>query len=95
MSAFGGLAIYKIEKIKENKRIYIGEQEINIKFKDGLEKKILYQMCDHVNFNEGFNDLNLDLYILPYLINSKKEEFNFFPQAAFSLIINKKNLDIF
>ena len=95
LSAFGGLGIYKIEKIKENKRIYIGDQEINIKFKDDLEKKILYQMCDHVNFNEGFNDLNLDLYILPYLIDSKNEDFEIFPQSAFALVIDKENLNIF
>ena len=95
LSAFGGLGIYKIEKIKENKRLYEGEQEINIKFKDGIEKKILYQKCDCVNFNEGFDDLNLDLFILPYLINSEKVEFEFITEVAFSLIINKKKLDMF
>ena len=94
-SAFGGLGIYKIENVKENKRLYVGEQEINIKFKDGIEKKILFQMSEHVNFHQGFDDLNLDLFILPYLINSKKEELKFYPQAAFSLIINKEKLDIF
>lgn len=95
LSAYGGLGIYKIEKIKENKRLFVGDQEVIIKFKDGVEKKILYQMCDLVNFNEGFDDLNLDLYILPYLVNSKKEEFKIFPQAAFSLIIDREKLDIF
>ena len=52
-------------------------------------------MSEHVNFHQGFDDLKLDLFILPYLINSKKEELKFYPQAAFSLIINKEKLDIF
>ena len=95
LSAFGGLGIYKINKIKENKKKYIGEQELSVKFKDGIEKKISYQKCEHVSFHQGFNDMNLDLFVLPYLINSMSEDVKILPQSAFALIINKEKLDIF
>ena len=95
ISAFGGFGIYKIKKILDNKNIYEGEQEINIKFKDGVNKKIFYQKCEHKSFHQGFNDMNSDLFILPYLINSKKIDLEIFPQSAFALVINKENLDIF
>tara|TARA_B100001057_G_scaffold488591_1_gene573253 strand:- start:848 stop:1765 length:918 start_codon:yes stop_codon:yes gene_type:complete len=95
LSAFGGLGIYKIKKIKENKKKYEGEQEFIIKFKDGIYEKIFYQKCEHKSFHQGFNDINLDLFILPYLINSKKEDIEILPQSAFALIINKEKLNIF
>ena len=95
VSAFGGFGIYKIKKIRENKNIYEGEQEISIKFKDGVNKKIFYQRCEHKSFHQGFFDINSDLFILPYLINSKKIDIEVFPQTAFALVINKRNLDIF
>ena len=95
ISAFGGLGIYKIKKIRDNKNIYEGEQEISIKFKDGVNKKIFYQRCEHKSFHQGFFDINSDLFILPYLINSKKIDIEVFPHTAFALVINKRNLDIF
>ena len=78
LSAFGGLGIYKIKKIINNKNIYEGEQEITIKFKDGVDKNIFYQRCEHKSFHQGFKDINSDLFILPYLINSKKLILKFF-----------------
>ena len=95
LSAFGGLGIYKIKKIRDNKNVYEGEQELSLRFKDGVNKKIFYQRCEHKSFHQGFHDINSDLFILPYLINSKKIDFEAFPQAAFALVINKGNLDIF
>ena len=95
ISAFGGLGIYKIKKIIDNKNIYEGEQEISIKFKDGVGKNISYQRCEHKSFHQGFNEINLDLFILPYLINSKKFDIEILPQSAFALVINKGNLNIF
>ena len=95
LSAFGGLGIYKIKKIKENKKKYEGEQEITIKFKDGICEKILYQKCEHKSFHQGFSDINSDLFVLPYLINSKREDMEILPQSAFALIINKEKLNIF
>lgn len=95
LSAFGGLGIYKVRTIKDNRRVYVGEQDFKVKFKDGVEKKIFYQKCEHVNFHQGFNDMNLDLFILPYLRNSNNVNFEIYPQSAFALIINKEVLDIF
>ena len=95
LSAFGGLGIYKVKKIIDNKNTYEGEQEISIKFKDGVGKKISYQRCEHKSFHQGFNQINSDLFILPYLINSKKVDFEIFPQSAFALVINKEKLNIF
>ena len=89
------MGIYKIKKIINNKNIYKGEQEINIKFRDGVDKNIFYQRCEHKSFHQGFNDINSDLFILPYLINSKKVDFEIFPQSAFTLVINKEKLNIF
>ena len=89
------MGIYKIKKIKENKKKYEGEQEITIKFKDGICEKILYQKCEHKSFHQGFGDINSDLFVLPYLINSKREDMEILPQSAFALIINKEKLNIF
>ena len=91
-SAFGGFGIYKISKILENENKYIGEQEFNVRFLDGIEKKVHYQKCEHVNFNLGFDEKGLDLYILPYLANSKLNFENIRPEAAFQFIINKKEI---
>ena len=91
-SAFGGFGIYKISKILENEHKYIGEQEFNVRFLDGIEKKVHYQKCEHVNFNLGFDEKGLDLYILPYLANSKLNFENIRPEAAFQFIINKKEI---
>tara|TARA_Y100000768_G_scaffold357261_1_gene312196 strand:- start:1380 stop:2309 length:930 start_codon:yes stop_codon:yes gene_type:complete len=91
-SAFGGFGIYKINKIFKNKLRYIGEQEFNVRFRDGIEKRVHYQKCEHVNFNLGFEELGLDLYILPYLTNSKKKIENMRPEAAFQFILNKKEI---
>lgn len=91
-SAFGGFGIYKINKIFENKLRYLGEQEFNVRFRDGIEKRIRYQKCEHVNFNLGFEELGLDLYILPYLTNSIRKFENVRPEAAFQFIINKKEI---
>ena len=91
-SAFGGFGIYKISKILENKNKYVGEQEFSIRFLDGIEKKVYYQKCEHVNFNLGFYEMGLNLYILPYLINSNVNFENLRPEAAFQFIINKKEI---
>ena len=74
---------------------YLGTQNITtVKFKDICMKK-LNTKNEIVNFNEGFADLELKLFILPYLINSDLKDVNFIPEAAFRFIINKKNLSIF
>ena len=81
------MGIYKIKKIRDNKNIYEGEQEISIKFKDGVNKKIFYQRCEHKSFHQGFFDINSDLFILPYLM-IKKIDMSF--SSYFALLINKE-----
>ncbi len=95
LSAFGGFGIYKIKNIIKNKNIYVGEQEFILKFKDGIDKKIFYQKCEHLSFHQGIKNMNLNLFILPYLINSETKGFDIYPQSAFAFIINKEKLDIF
>ncbi len=86
-SAFGGFGIYKMEYILKNKRFYQGSQIIDVFFKDNSKAKIKFQKCEHVNFNYGLIDQNLELYILPFLINRKYLDVTFPPQAAINLII--------
>ena len=94
-SAYGGFGIYKISHVLQNKKKYLGTQNITVKFKDISYEKIEYQKNEIVNFNEGFADLELKLFILPYLINSDLKDVNFIPEAAFRFIINKKKISIF
>ena len=86
-SAFGGFGIYKMEYVLKNKRYYEGVQTIDIVFKDNIKAKTKFQKCEHVNFNFGLIDQNLELYILPYLINREYLDVIFPPQAAIKLII--------
>ena len=86
-SAFGGFGIYKMEYVLKNKRTYEGTQIIDLFFKDNIKSKIKFQKCEHVNFNLGLIDQNLELYTLPYLINREYLDVTFPPQAAIKLII--------
>ena len=84
---FGGFGIYKMEYVLKNKRNYEGTQTIDLVFKDKIKTKTKFQKCEHVNFNLGLIDQNLELYILPYLINREYLDVTFPPQAAIKLII--------
>ena len=55
------------------------------------KKKVFYQKNEIVNFNLGFDDIGLELYILPYLINNRNSDFYFPVKAALSLIV-KENI---
>ena len=76
-----------MKNVLRNKKKYEGTQNINLIFKDSTQKKIKFQRCEHVNFNFGFKEQNLELYILPYLINREYLDVTFPPQAAIKLII--------
>ena len=86
-SAFGGFGIYKMNFVIDNKKTYQGTQTIDLVFKDNTKVKINFQKCEHVNFNLGLSENNLELYILPYLINREYLDVTFPPQAAIKLII--------
>ena len=86
-SAFGGFGIYKMKYVLQNNRKYEGTQIVDLISKDQKRLKVKYQKCEHVNFNQGFIDQNLELYILPNLINRDYEKNVFPPSASISLII--------
>ena len=86
-SAFGGFGIYKMKNVLNNKKKYKGVQNIEVISKDQKKVKLKYQKCEHVNFNLGIAEQNLDLYILPFLINRGYEEMTFPPHAALNLIV--------
>ena len=86
-SAFGGFGIYKMKYVLKNNRKYEGTQIVDLISKDQKRLKVKYQKCEHVNFNQGFIDQNLELYILPNLINRDYEKNVFPPSASISLII--------
>ena len=86
-SAFGGFGIYKMNFVIDNKKTYQGTQTVDLVFKDNTKVKINFQKCEHVNFNLGLSENNLELYILPYLINREYLDVTFPPQAAIKLII--------
>lgn len=88
-SAFGGFGIYKMKFVLKNKRKYEGQQFARIITKDQKKILIKYQKCEHVNFNQGLIDQNLNLYILPSLINGNFKNINFPPLAALNLILKK------
>jgi hypothetical protein len=90
-SAFGGFGIYKLNYALNNKRKYQGAQYIDLEFKSGEKKRIKYQQCEHVNFNQGLVDQDLELYILPNLINRDMATNVFSPQVANGLFIGESN----
>ena len=86
-SAFGGFGIYKMKNVLNNVNKYKGTQSIEVISKDEKKIKLKYQKCEHVNFNQGLVEQNLNLYILPYLLNRGYEKQFFPPEAAIHLII--------
>ena len=86
-SAFGGFGIYKMNYALKNQRLYEGTQLVDLIFKDNTKAKVKFQKCEHVNFNLGLIDRNLELYILPYLINGEHLSVTFPSRAALNLII--------
>ena len=86
-SAFGGFGIYKMKYVLKNNRKYQGTQIVNLTTKDQKKIKIKYQKCEHVNFNQGLIEQNLELYILPNLLNRDYEKNIFPPSASINLII--------
>jgi len=86
-SAFGGFGIYKMKYVLKNKRKYSGTQIVNLRSKDEIKLKVKYQKCEHVNFNQGLTEQNLELYILPNLINRDYEKNIFPPSVSINLIV--------
>ena len=86
-SAFGGLGIYKMNSVLQNKSKYLGTQNFNVTTQDKKKFKVNYQKCEHVNFNEGIIKTGQKLYILPQLVNQKFIRVEFKPDTALKFII--------
>ena len=76
-----------MKNVLNNVNKYKGTQSIEVISKDEKKIKLKYQKCEHVNFNQGLAEQNLNLYILPYLINRGHEKQFFLPEVAINLII--------
>jgi glycosyltransferase involved in cell wall biosynthesis len=83
-SAFGGLGIYKMNFILNNKSRYIGH-EFKYFINDGIIFSKL-QTCEHVSFHQGISAQNGDMFILPFLVNSDQDT-SFNPSAYRSMIV--------
>jgi glycosyltransferase involved in cell wall biosynthesis len=85
-SAFGGLGIYKMRFVLNNKARYIGH-EYKYFVSDGLVFSKL-QTCEHVSFHQGISAQGGQMFILPYLVNSDQDT-GFNPSAFRTLVIQR------
>lgn len=83
-SAFGGLGIYKMKFIRDNKSRYIGHEFLYLDAEPMNFTKL--QTCEHVSFHAGISAQGGELYILPYLINSV-DDTSFLPAAYKTILI--------
>lgn len=85
-SAFGGLGIYKMRYVLENKNRYLGRE-----FKYFLGDDLIFsklQTCEHVSFHRGIAAQGGQMFILPYLVNSN-EDTGFNASSYRTLLIKK------
>ena len=73
-SAFGGLAIYKMESVLRNSRRYFGYKRklVSPRMAEWLgirAGEFGWQLCEHVSYHAGFRELGQRLHVLPYLTN--------------------------
>ena len=83
-SAFGGLGVYKMPFVLNNKSRYIGYE-----YKYFVSESIFFsklQTCEHVSFHRGISAQGGHMFILPYLINSDQDT-SFIPSAFRTIII--------
>ena len=85
-SAFGGLGIYKMRYVLNNKSRYVGHE-----YKYFIDEAMVFsklQTCEHVSFHQGIAAQGGQMFILPYLVNSDQDtEFN--PSAFRSMVIQR------
>jgi hypothetical protein len=85
-SAFGGLGIYKMNFVLNNKFRYIGQE-----FKYFVGESLVFsklQTCEHVSFHQGITAQGGQMFILPYLVNSDQDT-GFNPSAFRTIVIQK------
>ncbi len=85
-SAFGGLGIYKMRFVLNNKARYIGHE-----YKYFVDESMVFsklQTCEHVSFHRGIAALGGQMFILPYLVNSDQDT-GFNPSAFRTIVIQR------
>lgn len=85
-SAFGGLGIYKICFVLNNKSRYIGHE-----YKYFIGESMVFsklQTCEHVSFHQGISSQGGQMFILPYLVNSDQDT-GFNPSAFRTIVIQR------
>lgn len=85
-SAFGGLGIYKMQFVLNNKSCYVGHE-----FKYFVGEDVVFcklQTCEHVSFNRGISALGGQMFILPYLLNSDQDT-GFNPSSFRTIVIQR------
>jgi hypothetical protein len=75
-SAFGGLGIYRLGAALEQR--YTGTRRRTLSVR-GSSVVLEAQVCEHVSFNSGVRRRAGRLFILPWLINSRRPPANFNP----------------
>ena len=85
-SAFGGLGIYKMLYVLNNKNRYIGHEFKYFESESLVFSKL--QTCEHVSFHRGIAAQGGQMFILPYLVNSG-EDTGFNPSAYRTIIIQR------
>jgi hypothetical protein len=82
-SAFGGLGIYKMHYVLNNKSRYIGHEYKYFVGQSMVFSKL--QTCEHVSFHRGITAQGGKMFILPYLVNSDQD--TGFNASAFRTIV--------
>jgi len=83
-SAFGGLGVYKMPFVLNNKSRYIGHE-----YKYFVGDSIVFsklQTCEHVSFHRGISAQGGQMFILPQLVNSDQDT-GFNPSAFRTILI--------
>jgi hypothetical protein len=85
-SAFGGLGIYKMKFVLNNKSRYIGHEYKYFVGESMVFSKL--QTCEHVSFHQGISAQGGQMFILPYLVNSDQDT-GFNPSAFRTIVIQR------
>ncbi len=85
-SAFGGLGIYKMNFVLNNKARYIGHEYKYFVGESMVFSKL--QTCEHVSFHQGISTQGGQMFILPYLVNSDQDT-GFNPSAFRTIVIQR------
>jgi hypothetical protein len=84
-SAFGGMGVYKMPFVLNNKSRYIGHE-----YKYFVGDSIVFsklQTCEHVSFHRGISAQGGQMFILPHLVNSDQDT-GFNPSAFRTILIS-------